>query len=147
MKIFVTVGTTPFDSLIEYIDKNIKGHEIIYQISEGDYLPKNGEAISFVKNIKYYYHWADLVITHAGAGSIYTLLEIGKRIIVVPNFERIDKHQEDIANFVSKEKYAFKAEKFEDTNMLINKINKTKFKSYEKESFFIKQEIIKYLND
>ena len=83
MKIFVTVGTTKFDSLIKYIDKNIKNEnfQIEMQIADGYYKPINYKYFSFTSDIENLYLDSDVVITHAGAGSIYHLLELRKRII------------------------------------------------------------------
>ena len=104
MKIFVTVGTTKFDGLIEYIDNNFdsKKYEVFFQIADGKYIPKNFPYVRFVSNIKNFFLKCDIVITHAGAGSIYELLELNKKIIIVPNLERKDKHQLDIALFMEK---------------------------------------------
>jgi UDP-N-acetylglucosamine transferase subunit ALG13 len=48
---------------------------------------------------------ADLVISHAGTGSILTALSLGKRPVVIPrraaHGEHVDGHQDDLANFVS----------------------------------------------
>lgn len=145
MKIFVTVGTTPFNSLMKYIDENIKDHEIVYQISDGEYIPKNGKALKFVKEIESYYNWADIVITHAGAGSVYKLLEMEKKIIVVPNLERLDNHQEELADFVEKNNYAFKAMKINEIERLLEKIKDNNFSKYMKKSFFVVEEILKEL--
>lgn len=50
---------------------------------------------------------ADLVISHAGTGSILTALSLGKRPIVVPrrtaHGEHIDGHQNDLASYVASE--------------------------------------------
>ena len=39
---------------------------------------------------------ASLVISHAGAGSIFESLRAGKRLIAVPNSALMDNHQEDL---------------------------------------------------
>lgn len=107
MNIFVTVGTTPFDTLIEAIDTfNFKERlNITMQISTGKYVPKNYKFFDFTERINEYYEQANIVVTHAGAGSIYNLLEKGKKIIIVPNLDRIDKHQDEISNYVYKNNY------------------------------------------
>lgn len=142
MKIFVTVGTTPFESLIKYIDINIKNHEVIAQISDGKYMPQRMKSFNYTKNIEEYYKWADIVITHAGAGSVYKLLEMQKRIIVVPNLERLDNHQLELANFIESNNYGEVFYKLEDI-----KINKNvKNNSYKKENFFKINEILEILS-
>jgi len=48
---------------------------------------------------------ADIVISHAGTGSILSALSLGKRPIVVPrreaHGEHVDGHQDELANFVA----------------------------------------------
>jgi UDP-N-acetylglucosamine transferase subunit ALG13 len=48
---------------------------------------------------------ADLVISHAGTGSILTALSLGKRPVVVPrraaHGEHVDSHQDDLARYVA----------------------------------------------
>jgi UDP-N-acetylglucosamine transferase subunit ALG13 len=50
---------------------------------------------------------ADLVIAHAGTGSILTALSLGKRPVVVPrraeHGEHVDGHQDDLAEYVAAE--------------------------------------------
>lgn len=50
---------------------------------------------------------ADLVVSHAGTGSILTALQLGKRPIVVPrraaHGEHVDGHQDDLAAYVASE--------------------------------------------
>lgn len=103
MKLLVTVGTTKFDSLIRAVDHVLDGYakcDSVFQIADGEYIPKNGQYFDYIENIEQHYNPSDLVITHAGAGTIYRLLELDKKIIVVPNLDRVDKHQVDISNFM-----------------------------------------------
>jgi beta-1,4-N-acetylglucosaminyltransferase len=58
------------------------------------------------------YRSADVVIAHAGAGTIYQLLDMRKKSIIVPNLDPSDKHQLDIADFLLKYNYAFVAYNF-----------------------------------
>jgi len=147
MKIFVTVGTTKFDGLIEYIDNNFdsKKYEVFFQIADGKYIPKNFPYVRFVSNIKNFFLKCDIVITHAGAGSIYELLELNKKIIIVPNLERKDKHQLDIALFMEKKGYAKTILDIKELNYFIERIDQYKFKKFKKEKFFKADEILNYL--
>ena len=49
---------------------------------------------------------ADIVISHAGTGSILTALSLGKRPVVVPrraaHGEHVDGHQDDLADYVAR---------------------------------------------
>ncbi|AMG53714.1 PssE/Cps14G family polysaccharide biosynthesis glycosyltransferase [Citrobacter amalonaticus] len=150
MKYFITVGTTKFDSLIRAADKyalDNKLNNFIFQIADGSYVPNNGEYISFVSDIDHYYDWADVVITHAGAGSIYRLLELRKKIIIVPNLERIDKHQNDIAAFMSQHQHALVVWNLSELNSAMEKVSTFSPIPYDKDLFFKFDEIIQFINN
>jgi len=143
MKILVTVGTTPFDTLIQFLDTTQFNfdYEFIFQIANGNYIPTNHISFQFNPNI-----WEDykdyFVITHCGAGSLYFLLENNYKFICVPNLERIDQHQLDIANFIKKEKLASVATNFSDFEQMLNgSILSKKFNPYIKDFFFKEKEI------
>jgi beta-1,4-N-acetylglucosaminyltransferase len=108
MNIFVTVGHTHYNALFKAVDAQFSAgkYKIINQIFDGSYQPKNHEYFKFTTNIESQIAKADLVITHAGAGSVFRLLELGKPIVVVPNFERIDEHQKDLADYVEINNFA-----------------------------------------
>ncbi|OQQ01860.1 hypothetical protein BK412_15985 [Vibrio campbellii] len=147
MKIFVTLGTTPFDSLIKYIDENdfFKSHEVLIQ-SKGNYHPKNFDFFEFSDLIDDIYLESDLIITHAGAGSIYSLLEKRKKIISVPNFERVDKHQKDLSLFLQDKKLALVSWEFDSLESHIISYESGYCPSeYKPTPFFKKNEIIDYL--
>jgi beta-1,4-N-acetylglucosaminyltransferase len=148
VKIFVTVGTTKFDSLIEAVDKNLdkNNYEIIFQIANGKYKPKNFEYFKFTQDVKMHFNNSDIIITHAGAGSIYELLELEKKIIIVPNLDRIDKHQSDIACFMDDNGYAKMLKSFEELEVVIKYVEKSNFKKFEKNNFFKVDEILEYIN-
>jgi beta-1,4-N-acetylglucosaminyltransferase len=149
MKIFVTVGTTSFDSLIKFIDEEFhkNEHEITLQISEGKYVPKNFEYFKFTENIDFYYKNCDVVITHAGAGSVYRLLELKKKIIIIPNLERIDKHQIEIAEYMKENGHALMCSNIKELNFYVDEITRTELKSFKKEDFFAHLQIREMMKD
>ena len=148
MIIFVTVGTTKFDVLIEYIDKlaAIDNNEYIFQIGSGNYKPKNGKYFDFTKDIDGFYHDSGLVITHAGAGSIYRLLEMKQNVLVVPNLSRIDDHQKDIAMYMEDNNHLLVSWDFNDISKKIELSKKYNPDVYVKDCFFKNQEISDYIN-
>jgi len=148
MSILVTVGTTNFDSLIEFLDNNFDEHEdVLFQIANGEYKPKQFEFIAFTKDIDALYKKYDFIITHAGAGTIYKLLDLRKKFIVVPNLERIDSHQTDIAQFVEENNYALTCINYEDIPLALKKLPTVTFEKYEKEPFVKAEEICNSLRE
>ncbi|MEL0641505.1 PssE/Cps14G family polysaccharide biosynthesis glycosyltransferase [Pseudoalteromonas aliena] len=121
MNIFVTVGSTRYDSLFYAVEKALNdNHNATFQIADGEYSHAKITTIRFVKNINEYYQTADVIITHAGAGSVYNLLEMGKKIIVVQNTERVDAHQQDLVKFVEEKNYGLGCY---DVSQIAEKIN------------------------
>lgn len=108
MKLLVTVGTTAFNSLFETLDNcEIPEHvEIECQIANGSYVPKKYQHFRFTDNFEDKLISADAVISHAGAGNVFKLLELGKSSIIVANLERKDPHQIELARYVSENNFA-----------------------------------------
>ncbi|KAL0830787.1 hypothetical protein ABMA28_002907 [Loxostege sticticalis] len=111
-KCFITVGTTRFDLLVETIMspsvleslKKIGCKVITFQIGNSDFQPgiydKEGVQINvyrFKDSILDDIVSADLVISHAGAGSCLEVLEARKPLLVVVNEELMDNHQIELA--------------------------------------------------
>ena len=97
--IFVTVGTTYFDDLIEEVDRLVKTGEIdddvFAQIGQGQYVPANIKWTNYLSDIYSYYDQADLVICHGGTGTVLELLTRSKDFIAVSNRELPCDHQAD----------------------------------------------------
>ena len=105
--ILITVGTTAFNSLVRAASEQLQGkYELIFQIANGSFKPQGAEVFNYTNNLQDYYNRADLVITHGGAGSVYQLLEMRKKLVIVPNLERVDKHQLDICQFMQEHNHA-----------------------------------------
>ncbi len=145
--IFVTVGTGKFDELVEEIDRialNTK-EEIIVQIGEGDYLPKNIRHFRFKDSLTDYYKNADLIIAHGGAGTTYELLAMGKRLVSMANLNRTDVHQNEILEALSKQGYLVWCRRFEDLERCIKKARRFRFKKYRQPECKIAEKIKEFL--
>ncbi len=102
--ILVTTGSSgPFEDLIRVVDNAVFKKEIneqvICQIGNGDYVPKNCEHFKFKESIDSLIDEADLVITHGGTGTVTDLIRRKKRFIAVANTQLADNHQ---VEFLSK---------------------------------------------
>ncbi|XP_076227048.1 alg13 UDP-N-acetylglucosaminyltransferase subunit isoform X2 [Nomia melanderi] len=122
-KVFVTVGTTKFDELIEIILSTEilealslkKYNELVLQIGKStlipDCTPRNGfikiEYFNLNSNISEYVKAADLIISHAGAGSILDALENKKDLIVVANKSLMHNHQLELAEQLCTDKHLY----------------------------------------
>lgn len=99
--IFVTVGTQgPFDRLIQAVDHWAGTHgrsDIFAQIGPSNYRPEHILTQQFIDPAEFRerVELADLVIAHAGMGSIITALELGKQILVMPRRVNLGEHRND----------------------------------------------------
>ena len=137
MKIFATVGHTYYNALFKAIDEQLspEKYQVINQISEGTYIPKNHTHFKYSNRFENEIKAADLVISHAGAGSVFHLLEISKPTLIVPNFDRIDNHQKDLADFIIKNNYACVCKDLAHIESYVLTALNSNFKPYEKHNF------------
>ena len=140
--IFVSLGTQdkPFNRIIDYVIslkenlKELQSEKIIIQLGQTKLLKSDNERIKNLENIIIYdmlkpekmkniIKDSDIIITHAGVGTIMECLEMDKEIIVVPrkveNLEHVNNHQEEIAFEMEKKGFLTKVDTYEE---LENKI-------------------------
>lgn len=98
-KVLVTAGTTGFDALIEAVDR-LGRKDVVFQIGPGTYIPQSGQHFRFRHNLQAEAKDYELIVSHAGAGTVYAALESGWNLIVVPNLQRHDKHQRELAAYL-----------------------------------------------
>ncbi|EDO34824.1 predicted protein, partial [Nematostella vectensis] len=111
--VFVTVGTTSFDKLVETVTspticKILQGHgykKLVLQIGKGEFEPEccnqNGFIVEFYRykdSIAQDIAKASLVISHAGSGSILESLQAKRPLVVVINEELMGNHQLELAH-------------------------------------------------
>uniref|UniRef100_A0A8C9I4R1 UDP-N-acetylglucosamine transferase subunit ALG13 n=1 Tax=Piliocolobus tephrosceles TaxID=591936 RepID=A0A8C9I4R1_9PRIM len=119
---FVTVGTTSFDDLIACVSapdslqkiESLGYNRLILQIGRGTVVPEPFSTESFTLDVYRYkdslkedIRKADLVISHAGAGSCLEALEKGKPLVVVINEKLMNNHQLELAKQLHKEGHLF----------------------------------------
>jgi len=98
--IFVTVGEQlPFDRLINIVDSWAKEtrQEVFAQIGKSSLKPVNMHFEKFLspKKFKEKFLDADIIIAHAGMGTIIASLELGKPILVMPRQAILGEHRND----------------------------------------------------
>ncbi len=112
--IFVTVGNhfQSFDRLIKKVDEiaPLLSQEIVIQKGYSRYTPQNTTYFDFVplKSAMEYIRTSDLVISHAGFGTIILCKEYGTPLLIFPrrkkHGEHMNDHQIDIANVLEERK-------------------------------------------
>ena len=134
--IFITVGSTKFDKLVEKMDslvaEGVVREDVIAQIGYGDYVPKALNHVAYVQDIQSMFVKADLVICHGGTGTVFPLLELGKRIIAVPNVSLQDDHQSDLLRALERNGWCNVCWKMEDLGDMIGRARQTEEYSLDK---------------
>ncbi|GAB3037695.1 PssE/Cps14G family polysaccharide biosynthesis glycosyltransferase [Bowmanella dokdonensis] len=147
MNVFVTVGTTRFDELFEALYQEKKPNwKLVCQTANPAIFYPEMICFDYANDIDKYIEVADVVVTHAGAGSVYSLLEKNKKLVVVPNLYRIDKHQSDLAEYVHKERYAISCFNMSDLGDCIELARTFQSQKYRKVEFFKGEEISAIIN-
>lgn len=89
----------PFDRLIKPVDQFFKGsdRDVFIQIGESQLKPKNARFVDFLSpnEAEQTIKDAELVISHAGMGSIITALSYQTPIVVMPRKAALGEHRND----------------------------------------------------
>lgn len=99
--IFLTVGTQlPFSRLTSAVDSvsmKLGLVNVFGQIADSNNIPANFESIPFLNQSDFsdYFSRAEIIISHAGMGSIIEVLTAGKKIIVMPRLASLNEHRND----------------------------------------------------
>ena len=131
--IFVILGTQDkkFPRLLDALQKKIdegkisKKEEIIVQAGSTKYESKNMKIIDYmsVRKFEECIDRADLIICHAGVGTILTALKKGKKIIAAARLkqygEHVNDHQLQILDNFTAEGYILALEDFDKIDLLI----------------------------
>lgn len=130
--ILICVGASEnkFDRLLMTIDELcdegiLSGDKIIAQIGFTDYEPRNYKSFSLIgrDDFQKYIEQSELIITHAGTGSVVPLLKLGKKVIIFPRLkqykEHIDDHQLEISEFFTNEGYALSAKNIDELRIAV----------------------------
>ncbi len=99
--IFVTVGNhfQGFERLLRRVDEMAPRvpYEIVVQKGYSKYVPKNMKYFDFVpaKTAMEYIRNSDLVVSHAGMGTIILCKEYGTPVLIFPRREKFGEHVND----------------------------------------------------
>jgi beta-1,4-N-acetylglucosaminyltransferase len=123
MKILVTTGSGHFYSLsqraLEIATRDLDNIWFIQMNKPPSVDHENITLFEYRDDLDDIIDQCDLVITHTGAGTIYKLLELGKRLITLPNLERRDKHQLELANWLNSKRYCIVLRAIDDLTIEI----------------------------
>lgn len=140
--ILITVGSQKFkfDRLLKYIDDMVKEglitEEVFAQIGYSEYNPENYKYKAFLdrESFKEMLDKSDLVITHAGTGTIISAIKKGKKVIAIPRYskygEHVDDHQVQIVKQFANMNLIYGVKEVDELPKAISEIKNMKFKEY-----------------
>jgi len=142
--ILVMLGTqnNDFHRLLDEIEKNIENgninEEVIVQAGFTKYKSDKMRIFSMTskENLEDLIKQADLIITHAGVGSIEMSLEQNKKVIAVPRLkkygEHVNDHQKEIEDEFNRKGLIIGINDVSELSLALKKIKKFIPKKYEK---------------
>lgn len=131
--IFVTVGNTdPFDRLIQAVERwsftRTPREDIQAQIGEAEFVPTSFPSERFLDPLTFEsrFKQAELVVSHAGMGTIITALELGKPLLVMPKRaslgEQRNEHQLATVEHVCRKNSIWVADDEEEFPAVVDRI-------------------------
>ena len=156
--ILILLGTQdkPFTRLLKTVDKAIDDgfikEKVVAQVGFTKYSSKNIKTFDLIPKEEYeqIISEADLIITHAGVGSILTGLKKNKKVIAAARLkeygEHTNNHQLEILNEFYKKGYILKLENFEELPKVLNKVKTFKPKQYKSNNENFVKMIEDYIN-
>lgn len=99
--IFVTTGTQePFDRLIKAMDEivcSLHESQVVAQVASSDFEPHYMASYKFLPPGEFneLFNRADIIVSHAGMGTIISALVKCKPIVVLPRLAKYNEHRND----------------------------------------------------
>lgn len=148
--IFITVGSVAkFDELIKTVDQLIESDvikdDVTAQIGTGRYMPKNMKWFRLSESLDKHYRQADIIISHEGAGTIFELVKMGKKVIVLTNPETVDNP--DIAIKMSLKKHILFCKNINNLKKFLKIVKTFKPRKYKTPECTIHEKIIDFLKE
>lgn len=155
--IFITLGTQkfPFPRLLNQVEYLLKNNfindTVICQTGFTKFHSDQMQCFNFIEKdfFQECLKNSDLIISHAGAGTITSALKNNKNLIIVPRMqkyhEHIDDHQLEISHIFYKKNYAFECLEIDKLYQLINDIKNHTFLPYQSNTEKIEEYIIQYI--
>jgi UDP-N-acetylglucosamine transferase subunit ALG13 len=130
--IFVAVGTTDFDALLQSMDELTSSlpEKVIMQIGRGKYVPKHCEYFRFAPSLTPYYEQASLVVSHGGLGIVTEVMTLGLPLIAVEDPAQPDRHQRQILCVWEKERHLIWCKDLHKLPQAINHAKEREFEPY-----------------
>jgi beta-1,4-N-acetylglucosaminyltransferase len=147
--IFVTVGTTDFNALIQRMDELVPtlADQVIMQIGRGTYWPRHAQAFRFAPTLDEYIAGAQLVVSHGGLGTIMEVVRRGIPLVGVSNPDRYDMHQDDLLETMERAGHLIWCRSLDDLEAAIDSARHRQFTPYVDPPCRIHEVIARFLHN
>lgn len=143
--LLITTGTTEFPGLCDLAanwsqEERLRVYlqDPVYRYDKGKYPHLIYQP--WINDFNELLEFVDLIITHAGAGTIFNLLNSTKNFVVCPNTERTDLHQMEICMFLKDRNYApvvnLETLKEKSFDIVAEQYRRCNYNEYDKDSPF-----------
>ena len=151
--IFVTLGTQdkPFKRLLDYLENSDINDEIIVQNGFTEYESNKLKLFKYLDKDDFdnYLKKADLIICHAGVGTIVNCLKNDKKVLAVPRLSKYGEHQNDhqlqIANAYFQKGYILVMDDNDDFDEKIAELRKFEAKKFVSNNEIFVNKLKKYI--
>lgn len=137
MKVLVTIGSMvekKFTRLFKVIDELcdegvLDGKQIIAQVGFDAYQSPNYRCFDMIadEQFKQMIEESDLIIAHAGTGTVISSIKKGKKVIIFPRMAKFDEHYDDhqleLAELFTKQGYVLQATDKNELKMCIHNLD------------------------
>ncbi len=137
MKVLVTIGSMvekKFTRLFQMVDTLceegvLNGANVTAQVGFDAYQSKYYKCFDMIadEQFKQMIDGSDLIITHAGTGTVTSCLKKGKKVIIVPRITKYDEHYDDhqleLTDLFTKQGYTLLASNLDELRDAILKID------------------------
>lgn len=159
MKVLISIGsmqgckfTRLFKIIDELCDENIlDGSQVIAQCGFDRYISKFYQTFDMIADdeFKKLIEQSDLIICHAGTGTVTSCLKMKKKVILFPRLvrynEHYDDHQLDLCEIFVDAGYVMCAKNKEELKVCIKQINEFKPTPFTSQNAYINELIINYI--
>jgi beta-1,4-N-acetylglucosaminyltransferase len=132
--IFLTVGTSHFDTLVREMDELAESgriiETIIAQIGTGMYIPKNFPHVRLLRNLDHAYQIADVIVSAGGAGTTIECTTRGLKLVVVENELVMEGHQRQLIEELNRRGHLVWCRSLNELPDCIELAKKTDFKPF-----------------
>lgn len=137
MKVLVTIGSMvekKFTRLFNIIDElcedgELDGTQVTAQVGFDNYQSTSFQCFDMIadEEFKSLISESDLIIAHAGTGTVISSIKLGKKVIIFPRMaeydEHYDDHQLELAELFSKQGYVLVAKNKDELKECIRKLD------------------------